>query len=152
MIGKKLTESYKSLKLKEIFKGRPAYLITDAQLQIYIENGFTVPQIATMLSVSKSTIRRRLWKFGISINQSYNNLTDDALDLKIKDLILKFPNCGYRRMNVFLLAASIRIQEKRIQQSKRRVDPNDVLLRSLQISFTNQVCKFKDFIFHISII
>ena len=152
MIGKKLTESYKSPKLKEIFKGRPAYLITDAQLQIYIENGFTVPQIATMLSVSKSTIRRRLWKFGVSINQSYNNLTDDVLDLKIKDLILKFPNCGYRRMNVFLLAASIRIQEKRIQQSMERVDPNDVLLRSLQISFTNQVCKFKDFIFHFSII
>ena len=161
---KKSAESYKSPKLKKFFKGRPAFLITDAQLQMYIENGFTVPQIATLLSVSKSTIRRRLRKFGISINQSYN-LTDDQLDLKIKDLISKFPNCGYRRMNGFLLAASIRIQEKRIQQSVRRVDPNGVLLRSLQISFTNrcqynvpaalslwhianQLCKFKDFIFH----
>ena len=138
MIEKKSAESYKSPNLKKIFKGRPAFLITDAQLQMYIENGFTVPQIATMLSISKSTIRRRLRKFGISINQSYSNLTDDQLDLKIKDLISKFPNCGYRRMNGFLLAASIRIQEKRIQQSMRRVDPNGVLLRSLQISFTNR--------------
>ena len=38
-----------------------------------------MPQIATMLSVSKSTIRRRSRKFGISINQSYSNLTDDQL-------------------------------------------------------------------------
>ena len=59
MIRKKSTEFYKSLKMKKILKGRPAYLITDAQLQIYIENGFTVPQIATILSVSKSTIRKR---------------------------------------------------------------------------------------------
>ena len=109
MIGKNSIESYKSPKLKRTFEGRPAYLINHAQLQIYIENGFTVPQIATMLSVSKSTIRRRS---GISVNQSYSNLTDDELDLKIKDLISKFPNCGYRRMNGFLLAASIRIQEK----------------------------------------
>ena len=48
-------------------QSRLAYLITDAKLQIYIEKGFTAPQIATMLSVSKSTIRRRLCKFGISI-------------------------------------------------------------------------------------
>ena len=73
-----------------------------------------MPQIATMLLISKSIMRRRLRKFGISINQSYSNLTDDQLDFKIKDLISKFPNCGYRRMNGFLLAASIRIQEKRI--------------------------------------
>ena len=115
MIGKKSTESCKSPKLKKFFKGRPAYLITDVQLEIYIENGFTMPQIATMLSVSKSTIRRRLWKFGISVNQSYSNLTDNKLDVKIKDLISKFPNYCYRRMNGFLLAVSIRIQEKLIQ-------------------------------------
>ena len=144
MIGKNSIESYKSPKLKRTFEGRPAYLINHAQLQIYVENGFTVPQIATMLSVSKSTIRRRLCRFGISVNQSYSNLTDDELDLKIKDLISKFPNCGYRRMNGFLLAASIRIQEKWIQQSMRRVDPNGVLLRSLQISFQRLYFSFFD--------
>ena len=53
MTGRKSTESYKSPKLKKFFKCRPAYLITAAQLQIYIKNGFIVPQIATMLSVSK---------------------------------------------------------------------------------------------------
>ena len=53
---------------------RPAYLITDAQLQIY-ENGFTVSQIATMLPVSKNTIRGPLWKFDLSVNQSYSNFT-----------------------------------------------------------------------------
>ena len=121
MTEKKSTESYKSPKLKKIFKGRPAFLITDAQLQTYIENGFTVPQIATMLSVSKSTIRRRLRKFGISINQSYSNLTDDQLGLKIKDLISKFLNCGYR--------SSVNINPGKT---------NGVLLRSLQISFTNR--------------
>ena len=126
-LEKKSTESYKSPKLKKFFKCRPAYLITAAQLQIYIENGFIVPQIATMLSVSK---RRGLWKFGLSINQSYSNLTDNELDLKIKNLISKFPNCGYGRMNGFLLEASIWIQEKGIQQSMRQVDPNGVLLIS----------------------
>ena len=41
-------------------------------------------------------------------------------------------------MNGFILAASMGIQEKRIQQSMRQVDPNGVLLRSSQISFTNR--------------
>ena len=65
-------------------------------------------------------------------------MTDDELHLKIKDLISKFPNCGYRRMNGFFLADLIRIQEKQIQQSMRRVDPNGVLLRFLRISLTNR--------------
>ena len=77
----------------------------------------------------------KIWHFNY---QSYSNLMDDELDVKIEDLISKFPNSGYRRMNGFLLAALMRIQEKRIQQSMRRVDPKCVLLRSLQISFTNR--------------
>ena len=101
MIEKKIKRVLQTTKIKKIFKGRPAYLITDTQLQIFIENGFAVLQIANMLSVSKSTIRRRLRKLGISINQSYSNLTDNQLDLKTKDLISNFPNCGYRRMMGF---------------------------------------------------
>ena len=101
MIEKKIKRVLQITKILKICKGRPVYLITDTQLQIFMENGFTVPQIANVLSVSKSTISRRLRKLGISTNQSYSNLTDNQLDLKTKDLISKFPNCGYRRMMGF---------------------------------------------------
>ena len=45
----------------------------------------------------------------------------------------EFPNCGYKRMNGLLLDAGHRIQENRIRECTRRVNPEGVLLRALEL-------------------
>ena len=41
-------------------------------------------------------------------------------------------------MQGLLTASSVRVQEKRIQETMLKVDPQGVLMRALQISFTNR--------------
>ena len=78
------------------------------------------------------TIERRLNKFNISTRLFYSEIDDDTLDDTIRDISRTFPSAGYRRMTGFLLSRGIRVQQERIKLSMRRVDPEGVLLRSLQ--------------------
>ena len=86
-----------------------------------------------MLLVSESTIKRRFQKFGLSVGDTYSDISDGELDSIIRNNISKFPNCGYRRMDGLLLSQSFRITEKRIRNSMKRVDLEGVLVRNLQI-------------------
>ena len=115
------------------FRGRPFLIITKVQLQLYLQYNFTVPKIAKMLLVSQSTIKRRFQEFGISVGDTYSDISDAELDSVIRNNISRFPNCGYRRMDGLLLSQSLRITEKRIRNSMKRVDPEGVLVRILQI-------------------
>ena len=115
------------------FRGRPFLIITKEQLQLYLQYNFTVPNIAKMLLVSESTIKRRFQEFGLSVGDTYSDISDGELDSIIRNNISKFPNCGYRRMDGLLLSQSFRITEKRIRNSTKRVDPEGVLVRNLQI-------------------
>ena len=51
-----------------------------------------------MLSVSESTIKRRLQLFDLSISNTYTVITDIDLDSKILNIMELFPNMGYKRM------------------------------------------------------
>ena len=86
-----------------------------------------------MLLVSEITINRRFQEFGLSVGDSCSNKSDGELDSVIKNNISKFPNCQYRRMDGLRLSQSFRITEKRIRNSMKRVDPEGVLVRNLQI-------------------
>eukprot|EP00794_Sanderia_malayensis_P000934 gene934-244_t len=89
-----------------------------------------------MISTSVSTVKRRLRHFNLSIGQTYSQINDEELESKIKGLIKKNPNAGYRRMQSLLIAEDIKVLERRIRQSMRRVDPEGVLTRALQITTT----------------
>ena len=45
----------------------------------------------------------------------------------------EFPNSGYKRMTGLLQNAGYRIQQNRIRESMRRVNPDGVLLRALEL-------------------
>ena len=47
--------------------GRPRLTVTSEQLESLIEANFTTPQIAHMLGVSVSTVRRRMDMYNMSI-------------------------------------------------------------------------------------
>lgn len=120
-------------KEKRDYKGRPAFNITKEQLELYIAYGFSVSKISRMIHVSKSTIKRRMKHYGFSISQQYCDLSDTELDKLVEDILKDFPNCGYRRMSGILESRKVRVQESRVRSSMRNVDPEGVLLRSMQV-------------------
>lgn len=81
-------------KISSSARGRPKYLLTKPQLEYYLENDFNIPKIAEMVSVSQSTIKRRLIDFGLSIQSTYTLISDPKLDRNIGEIISKNPNCG----------------------------------------------------------
>lgn len=70
--------------------GRPKFVINSEQLSMLLEHRFSVPQIADMLAVSVSTVRRRMTEYGLSVGATYAHLDDDELDTLEKSNI-NFP-------------------------------------------------------------
>ena len=59
--------------------GRPKFEITREQINFLVESGFTGPQIASLIGVSLSTVRRMVY-FGLSIGAQYLSITVSELD------------------------------------------------------------------------
>lgn len=103
--------------------GRPSYVISREHLLFFLDHRFTIPEIAVLLGVSPSTVKRRLRQWGLSVSASYAVMADEDLDQIVSAIVNDFPNCGYKRMTGFLLARGLRVQHERIRESMRRVDP-----------------------------
>ncbi len=114
--------------------GRPKLNISFEQLNFLIERRFTTVQISELLGVSLRTIERRLQDFGLSIRATYTDVTDEQLDVTILEILGTLPNTGYKRMSGYLRSRGVRIQQKRIRESMRRVDPQGTLLRALEMN------------------
>ena len=114
-------------------QGRPRYLIPREQLEFSLEWCFSVVDIASLLGVSIRTIERRLSEFGLRIRSTYSDISDQALDNILRNILTEFPNTGYRRMTSFLQSRGLRIQQNKIREAVRRVNPAGVLLRALEI-------------------
>ena len=67
------------------------------------------------------------------VRQRYSDFSDNDLDLIVERLMREFPNSGYKRMTGLLHNAGYRIQQNRIRESMRRVNPDGVLLRALEL-------------------
>ena len=85
--------------------------------------GFKIPIIAKMLGTSSSTVKRRMRQCDLKSQYHYSALTDEELDEAILCHLNNFPNTGYKRMKGFLLTSGIKVQEHRVRESMRRVDP-----------------------------
>ena len=112
--------------------GRPAFGISCHQLQYLIDSRFSVPQIAELLGVSVSTVRRRMSAFNLSIRATYSSITDDRLDELVVGVQRQFPNWGNRQMYGHLLSLGIRVQYHRVRESQNRVDPEGSTMRRLR--------------------
>ena len=119
-------------------RGRPRFDIPKENLEYLLESGFKATDIATILGVSSKTVARRLEQYGIPVRTTYSQLSDQDLDLVIQDIIKEFPNCGYKSMRGHLLSKGLKIQEDRVRVAMRRLDPEGVLLRALQIRVTHR--------------
>ena len=98
----------------------------------YLQYGFTIPDVSALLNVSCSTLKRRMKEYGIRKSHFYSLIEDDELDQVIVSILKDLPNSGYKKMKGFLFSRGYRVQESKIKESMRRVDPEGVLLRTLQ--------------------
>ena len=92
-----------------------------------------------MFCVSIRTIQRRMANFNIREDvPCYTPISDNQLDETCRQITSEFPNCGVRRMRGFLLDRNIRVSWERRREAMRRIDPQGVLLRSLQLNSVNR--------------
>lgn len=113
--------------------GRPCILISLEQLSYLIENRFSVPQIADLLGVSIRTVRRRMTEFGLSITAQYSVLSDQDLEEIVQRIQQQFPMCGNKQMQGHLVSMGYRVQQHRVRDTQRRLDPHGSVMRRLHI-------------------
>ena len=119
-------------------RGRPRFHIAQDQLELLLDYGLKASDIAKMLCVSEKTIYRRLKEFGILVRDTYSDINDTSLDISVRNICQQFPNCGYKMMRGHLLSKDIKIQEYRVRESMRRVDPDGIVIRALQLKVTHR--------------
>jgi hypothetical protein len=112
--------------------GRPRFEIPSQQISLLIESQFTAPQIADLIGISVRTLYRRMSLYGLSIRSTYSELTDQELDDITSDVHQEFPMCGSKQMMGHLTSRGIRVQQSRVRESLRRIDPAGTVARQLQ--------------------
>ena len=111
--------------------GRPRYDVPISVLEFLIESRFSVPQIADVLRVSVRTVRRQMTMYGLSVRATYTSISQQELDAIVAGIQHQFPLCGYWQMQGHLAAQGLRIQQKRVRERQRRVDPGGCAMRQL---------------------
>ena len=71
--------------------------------------------------------------YDLSIRAQYSALSDSELEAIVTEIQSQFPMCGNRQMQGHLLARGHRVQQIRIREAQRRVDPQGTIIRHLHV-------------------
>ena len=110
-------------------RGRPRLEISQAVLEYMIGNRFSVRQIANIINVSTSSVRRYMNLYRLTIRSTYTSISDQDLDTIVNRLQQQHPNSGYRLMRGHLAAMGYRVQQCRVRESLQRIDPVGIARR-----------------------
>ena len=113
--------------------GRPKFEVTEEILRFLLDKRFTVKDTATLLGVSKRTLERRMNEFASRIGNYYFDINDNDLEETVRSIVQQFPNTGYKRMTGLLFSRGLRVQQNRIREMMRRVDPSETFFRILSL-------------------
>ena len=105
--------------------GAPSFSIPNCVLENILGEGFTIKEISTILSVSESTIYRRMSLFGLS-KSDFTDISDLEVDHHIENITEDFPYCGGSLIKQFLIEKGIIVQRIRIRDSLHRVNGDGV--------------------------
>lgn len=109
--------------------GSPKFYIPKSILENFLENGYKIAFIATMLSVSESTVYRRMGQYGLS-KMDFSNISDAELDILLGEIMKGFPLCGETMLLQMLKVKGVHIQRWRLRESIHRIDESGVRERS----------------------
>jgi hypothetical protein len=101
--------------------GNLRYEIPKSVLQSYLQEDFKISEIATMFSVSESTIYRRMRSYGLS-KLEFSDISDEQLDTHVRGIANDFPFCGEIMINHLLKGKGVKVQRMRLRDSIHRVD------------------------------
>ena len=119
--------------------GRPLIDIPRQTLKMYLNFGFSLIKISEMLGVSQKTISRTIRQFGLLEEvPRYTEISNENLDTVAAEIYHELPNCGVRRMKGFLNAKGMRIQWERVRASLWRIDPEGILMRTMQLNLVQR--------------
>ena len=75
----------------DVTVGQPKFEISKFQLTSLLEDSFSVPDIARILGISVSTMRRRMTDFGLSVHQMYTQISSEDLQKIIGEVQSEHP-------------------------------------------------------------
>ena len=84
-----------------------------------------------MIGVSTRTVHRMMAECGLSIRDTFSDITDHEIDGIVSNIHYKFPMCGIRQMIGHLKAHGFRIQQHRIHESLHQTDLFGTVARRL---------------------
>ncbi len=122
---------YEAQPLYDEAVGRPRYDIAFSQLSSLLEWGFTVPQISNIVGVSIRTVRRRMTAYNLTVRSHHSQMSDLDFDAIVAEISAQFPTCGNRQMQGYLNARGVRVQQHRVREAQRRIDPSGSMIRRL---------------------
>ena len=94
-------------------------------LECLLDEDFLISEIATMFSVSESTIYRRMRSYGLS-KLDFSEISDQQLDNNVSQIANDFPFCGESMIKQLLRGKGIKVQRWRMRDSIHRVDSQGV--------------------------
>lgn len=94
--------------IQELEGSNSMTVMSREQLMFLLENHFRVADIARIFGVSTRTIHRRMVNYGLSVRQTYSNITDEQLGRVIYDFPLHCPNAGVWTVTGHLNSRGIR--------------------------------------------
>ena len=83
--------------------GRPKVVIELAQLQLFVNMKYTIPQMAQRFGCSTSVVKKRLHEAGIGIRNRYFAMSEEQVDEHVKQLHDNHPNAGHKVLLMSLL-------------------------------------------------
>ena len=105
--------------------GAPKFQIPKSVLENLLDEGFSINEISTLLSISESTVYRRMRTFGLS-KLAFSEISDDDLDRAVNHICQDFPRCGENKLKQVLGGKGIKVQRVRLRDSIHRVDSEGV--------------------------
>lgn len=108
--------------------GAPKFVVPRNALETLIESGFQISDIAKLLSISESTVYRRMRQYKIS-KREFTSISDNALDLVLTEIMNSYPSCGESLLKQMIHQKGIRIPRWRLRDSIHRLDGRGVLAR-----------------------
>ena len=100
------------------------YKITEMQIWGLRSVGFTWRKIATFLSVSERTLKRRRQEKGSPMGeQEFDDISDQNLDSVVREILSLSSNSGERMVLGALRGRGLLVQRHRVRECINRVDP-----------------------------
>ena len=90
--------------------GPSEFTISKDTLEGLMDTGFMVKEISDLLSVSESTIYRRMRMYGLK-KRNFTEIDDNRLTDIVNEVLSEFPRCGEKMLKEILVQKHIHVSE-----------------------------------------